>query len=343
MSIFTPSRQTKFCQFAGLLCILSVATSSYAAPKSKAEPGDISACTAVTQPGSYTVTQDLPGSGGLLADGSCIAIQASGVSINIANHAITGLGIGTGFGVTDGGVSYSNISIFDGTITGFETAINLGASSASIIKNVRATDNAADGIKVGVESFLLQNVAVRNDRGIVYACPSNAVANSAWGNSSEDLLEIDPFFCSLFEGHNSYGSTGSINEACELLGFTECLGTCTAITVDPDNCGTCGTICAPGEVCSGGSCVATCPSGLEDCAGTCVDLQSDENNCGSCGSACPSGYLCVAGSCALSCQAGLQNCAGVCTNLDSDENNCGSCGFACPSGQLCSFGSCGAP
>jgi hypothetical protein len=193
---------------------------------------------------------------------------------------------------------------------------------------------------VGIESFLLQNVAVRNDRGIVYACPSNAVANSAWGNASEDLLEIDAFFCTFFEGHNSYGSTGSINEACELLGFTDCLGTCTATNLDPDNCGACGNQCSPGEVCSGGSCAAICPSNLSECSGTCADLNNDESNCGSCGNTCDPGHLCVAGSCTLSCQVDLWNCAGVCTNLATDENHCGSCGSSCSPGQFCSSGTC---
>lgn len=297
MSILMPSRRVRVDQIAVLLGFLIVSTYTYSAPKNKSSPGDISACTTITQPGSYSITQDLPGSGSLLADGSCIAIQASGVSIDIANHAITGLGISSGFGITDGGINYSNISVFDGTVTGFATAINLGASSASIIRNVRATDNTVDGIIVGVESFLLQNVAVRNDRGIVYTCPSNAVANSAWGNSSEDLFEIDSIFCSLFEGHNSYGSIAGSNQACELLGFTSCFDTCTATTVDPSNCGDCGTQCAPGEVCSSGSCALSCQPGLLNCDGTCTNVNSDEDNCGACSSPCSAGQLCSFGTC----------------------------------------------
>lgn len=337
------SSQRIFFQIAALLCIVSVATQSYSAPRGRGEQGDISACTAISQPGSYTVSVDLPGIGGLLVDGSCIAIQASGVSIDLANHVITGPGIASGFGITDGGVSYSNISVFDGTITGFATAIDLGASSASIIRNVRVSDNASDGIVVGIESFLLQNIAVRNTRGIVYACPSNAIANSAWGNSSEDLLEIDPIFCTLTEGHNSYGSTGGSNQACELLGFSDCNGTCTATDVDPRNCGACGFSCQPGEVCSSGTCVLTCESGKTECYGSCVDLLSDENNCGSCGSACGSGDLCVSAACTVSCQVGLQNCNGLCTNIDTDESNCGACGSQCASGEFCSAGVCTAP
>jgi len=339
----TPSTQRTICQYAALLCILSAATQSYSAPKGRIEQGDISACTTISQPGSYTVSEDLPGSANLLADGSCIAVQASGVSIDLANHAITGPGIGSGLGITDGGVSYSNISVFDGTITGFATAIDLGASSASIIRNVRVADNVNDGIVVGIESFLLENLAIRNSRGIVYACPSNAIANSAWGNSSEDLLEIDPIFCTLLEGHNSYGSTGGSNQACELLGFSDCNGTCTATDVDPGNCGGCGVSCQSGEVCSSGTCVLTCESGKTECFGSCVDLLSDENNCGSCGAACGSGELCVSAVCTVSCQAGLQNCSGLCTNIDTDESNCGACGSQCASGQVCSSGVCTAP
>jgi len=47
---------------------------------------------------------------------------------------------------------------------------------------------------------------------------------------------------------------------------TSCKNGCTDLESDPDNCGACGTVCAPGEVCSVGQCAVTCLGG--SCSGT---------------------------------------------------------------------------
>jgi len=36
--------------------------------------------------------------------------------------------------------------------------------------------------------------------------------------------------------------------------LSDCIGVCTATDLDPNNCGTCGTICQNGQVCSSGQC-----------------------------------------------------------------------------------------
>jgi hypothetical protein len=68
-------------------------------------------------------------------------------------------------------------------------------------------------------------------------------------------------------------------------GETICTGVCTNKTIDPVNCGTCGTTCntSGGETCISSSC--GCASGT-DCSGTCLDTTTNNANCGSCGHAC---------------------------------------------------------
>jgi hypothetical protein len=74
-----------------------------------------------------------------------------------------------------------------------------------------------------------------------------------------------------------------------------CSGTCTDLTSDSKNCGSCGTICPDGVMCQGGNCVCnTCPG-----TNTCVDTQKDPNHCGSCGTVCNSGSFCCHGQCAV--------------------------------------------
>jgi hypothetical protein len=68
-------------------------------------------------------------------------------------------------------------------------------------------------------------------------------------------------------------------------GLTVCSGACTNTTIDPNNCGGCGTTCntAGGLSCISSSC--QCASGT-NCSNVCVDTTSDNNNCGGCGTTC---------------------------------------------------------
>jgi hypothetical protein len=78
---------------------------------------------------------------------------------------------------------------------------------------------------------------------------------------------------------------------------TLCGADCTDKTIDPSNCGTCGTTCnsGGGETCISSSC--GCTTGT-DCSGTCLDTTTNNANCGSCG------HVCSTTTCA-SCSQGL--------------------------------------
>ena len=91
--------------------------------------------------------------------------------------------------------------------------------------------------------------------------------------------------------NSSSGSTGCPSP------FMMCGTTCTATQVDPANCGTCGNACAAGQLCLGGSCVASCSAPNTACGQACVDLQSDGFDCGACGHACGPGQICLEGVC----------------------------------------------
>jgi endo-1,4-beta-D-glucanase Y len=73
-------------------------------------------------------------------------------------------------------------------------------------------------------------------------------------------------------------------------------GVCIAVAADPNNCGTCGTVCQAGGVCSNGQCATSCNAGLSACNGGCIDPAVDPNNCGVCGTICSSG-TCAGGLC----------------------------------------------
>jgi hypothetical protein len=170
-----------------------------AAPRSAL--GEITECFVITSPGTYNVTENLPGRNGLLPTGNCIEIETSSVVLNLNDHSIIGSGIGAA--ITDGGSSLNNIQIRQGTISGFATAIDLINSVGSSVEYVRASGNSADGISLGEKGVARYNVALENDRGLVMTCPANAIGNSAWDNTSNDYFLIDETLCSLADGLNS--------------------------------------------------------------------------------------------------------------------------------------------
>lgn len=81
-------------------------------------------------------------------------------------------------------------------------------------------------------------------------------------------------------------------------GTFRCSGNCVDISIDPNNCGACGVVCAEGVACVNGTCSVTgeCQEGLTNCSGACISLRLDPNNCGACGKICESG-ICNYGTC----------------------------------------------
>ena len=145
-------------------------------------------------------------------------------------------------------------------------------------------------------------------------------------------------------------------------------GGCTNILTDPQNCGTCGTVCSSNLACVDGHCEATscvgqpnqspCGTGAasECCSSVCVDSQSDPSNCGGCGVHCSGTETCQSGLCGFSaCTPAIQgdpchlpgepyysgDCCGTsCVDTTSDPANCGGCNLACTTGTTCSNSAC---
>lgn len=78
---------------------------------------------------------------------------------------------------------------------------------------------------------------------------------------------------------------------------TNCASGCVDLTNNPDNCGSCGELCADNEVCSESSCTDSCSQGQTACARACVDTNNDASHCGECGSVCSGGQECRSGTC----------------------------------------------
>jgi hypothetical protein len=127
-------------------------------------------------------------------------------------------------------------------------------------------------------------------------------------------------------------STGGDAGAGLCCGGVLCGTSCTNLSGDIANCGSCGHVCASGQFCAGGACLPCSPL----CGGACVDLAADHANCGSCGHVCLASEACTTGAC-VTCST---LCAGACMDVASDHANCGSCGHACLASEVCTGGAC---
>jgi len=221
---------------------VSISSISQAAPK-KGESFKITECRPITLAGSYVLENDL------LADGTCLTIEADFVTIDLGEHSITGQGLGNG--ITDLGIARTGTTVMNGTVAGFENGIVFDTSKATTITNVLTLDNTNDGLLLGVMSTVRNNKAIQNDRGIVVECPSNLIGNAAWDNVSEDLNYIYPNLCDADLQHNSFGQSAAV--ICP-TSLTNCGGIWVCLDNNHDYCGSCGNVCGDGASCNNGEC-----------------------------------------------------------------------------------------
>jgi hypothetical protein len=158
--------------------------------------------------------------------------------------------------------------------------------------------------------------------------------------------------CSSFHMATVTCSVGVCSGACE-NGWSDCdanklgNGCETNVASDPNNCGSCSTVCSsnniPDRKCSNGVCSGTCSSNWADCDnnkqvnGCEVNLLSDSAHCGDCSTNCNSPPManvqnatCNSGSCVVSqCVSGYYNqdnawSSGCECGSDTVANVCGS-------------------
>lgn len=165
----------------------------------------------------------------------------------------------------------------------------------------------------------------------------------------------DNKFCGATEGQCSEKKCpsgevctgGSCSASC-LSGQVLCNGKCIVALSDNNHCGAKGTCegsdssdinfvgerCPSGQLCSGGTCSASCGREYTICDETCVDLRTNMSHCGACSTPCSpnkvansTAVYCQDTCKALSCKTGYILSGGRCTT--ADMNNCGARGIVC--------------
>jgi parallel beta-helix repeat protein len=172
----------------GMASQASAADGRIAINQSKAQAGKITPGDAagfpvtLTRSGSYLLTSNLTISDN--QDG--IVIAANGVTIDLNGFRITGTGLGTG--IHDNNVSRKGITIRNGTISNFNLAVRIFASTENVVQGMRTFDNYDGGMGVGSNSLVSGNIVSDSGYvGIVVGDYSLVTGNIASGFATEGI------------------------------------------------------------------------------------------------------------------------------------------------------------
>ena len=334
-------------------------------------PGDSTNLFIISNSGSYYLTGNVTGASGK----NGIVINADNVTVNLNGFTLSG-GNGSLKGVVVAGAR-QNITISTGIVSGWggtgadaSTASNsqlfglllsgnggdgLVAGSASVVRNIVASNNGGSGIHViGANCRVEDNNSASNGgSGIRIDAPGNLIIkNNATSNATADYTiaagsSYGQVVVAPGAGFTNATAWANFSSSC-MAGQVFCAGACTNLSTDTANCGSCGNACtvANGTAgCNAGNCIiAACNVGFSNCnnqyADGCeVNTGADVSNCGGCGIVCANvanaTRACTAGACVIAaCNAGFANCNNIYNdgcevNTNTNVSNCGSCGNVC--------------
>jgi parallel beta-helix repeat protein len=145
--------------------------------------GTISACpTTITSSGKWTVTTNLTAAAGV----NCITVAADRVVIDLQGYTITGSGFSSGV-ITDG--SRNNIIVANGTIIGFNQAINLCPAACTYItvSHVTVMNTGFSGIDISGDYGVVSDTQANSNGtyGIYFYGNYNTVYNTVANNNGQ--------------------------------------------------------------------------------------------------------------------------------------------------------------
>jgi parallel beta-helix repeat protein len=147
----------------------------------------VRSCQQITSPGTYRLDADITAP---LGPGDCFDIGASGVTLILNGHTITGNGGRTGIDVFSSGVTI----VGPGTVsTGFGRGIILAGGDGSV-RGVTVNRDGNGIVLISADNSVRGNVTTGNGFGIIAA--SGATGNTIIGNyahpsSVDDLFDAN--------------------------------------------------------------------------------------------------------------------------------------------------------
>jgi len=121
-----------------------------------AAPLVITACTTLTQPGSYVVGNNLTAAGS-----DCLVVANDFITIDLNGFLVSGGKAGSGVTALRN-AAFRGTTVRNGTITGFVQAILLANSVGVTVERINAVANSGDAIVAGNNATVRDSVAVGN-------------------------------------------------------------------------------------------------------------------------------------------------------------------------------------
>jgi len=148
-----------------------------------AAPLVITACTTLTQPGSYVVGNNLTAAGS-----DCLVVANDFITIDLNGFVISGTKGGSGV-VELRATPFRGVTVRNGTIIGFAQAIFLPNSAGLTVERIRAFANTGDAIVAGNNATVRDSVAIGNGgTGIRLGQTALVVGNTAEENGFTGIL-----------------------------------------------------------------------------------------------------------------------------------------------------------
>lgn len=164
----------------------------------------IKKCKAISKPGSYVVTRNLPSKSGLKGN-DCLIVRSNFVTIDLGGFVLTGNRKGSA--ITDQNKNRRSITVRNGTITNFKRGVSLEETVEAVIRDLQVIGNGSDGIRAGEGCIISDNIASRNDgEGILATDGECLVKNNVANSNDEDGLELEG------TGHTVIGNTANNND-----------------------------------------------------------------------------------------------------------------------------------
>jgi hypothetical protein len=181
----------------GLTSVAIVATTLVSWPGGRAAeavgPVQITACTTITEPGSYIVVNNITPS----APGDCLIVAANFVTIDLGGFLIKGNVVSptgpVGGGITTDSKGHTGIAIRNGTITAFDHGITLNAEGVHI-EGVHTRRNKQNGIRVSSNvnggAIIKDCIATGNGATGILVVSAAAVITGNIANDNFDGVEV---------------------------------------------------------------------------------------------------------------------------------------------------------
>jgi hypothetical protein len=162
------------------------------------------------------------------------------------------------------------------------------------------------------------------------------------GRAHEDAHKADGGHDAASGGHDAHAhldgdeDTGTGCVAPQV----KCPSGCASTSEDPNNCGSCGNMCATGLLCSSGTCASSCGAGQIKCSGADAGTPPTPDAAATDASSVDA----TVDGAAVDAGGGTNPPGGYCADPSNDRLNCGACNNICAYGPhstpVCTAGSC---